>query len=75
MADDAEHLKGSLRLLVGFLVGCLVVAVAVSFAADWAAWRLPVILADGADLLVLTRQDHRLFDGWPAWLLNTPFNT
>jgi uncharacterized membrane protein YoaK (UPF0700 family) len=41
---DAERLKESLRLLVGFLVGCVVAAVAVSFLADW-AWSLPVALA------------------------------
>jgi len=43
-AADAEGLKRSLRLLVGFLVGCLVAAAAVSFLADW-AWCLPVALA------------------------------
>src|SRR5262249_6946944 len=41
---DAARLKRSLRLLVGFLVGCLVAAVAVSVLADW-AWALPVALA------------------------------
>src|SRR6516165_292001 len=41
---DAERLKESLRLLVGFLVGCVVAAAAVSFLADW-AWSLPVALA------------------------------
>jgi len=41
---DAEQLKSSLRLLVGFLVGCLAAAAAVSFMADW-AWSLPVALA------------------------------
>jgi uncharacterized membrane protein YoaK (UPF0700 family) len=41
---EAERLKESLRLLVGFLVGCVVAAVAVSFLADW-AWSLPVALA------------------------------
>ena len=44
MAADAERLKSSLRLLAGFLVGCLVAAAAVSFLADW-AWSLPVALA------------------------------
>ncbi len=43
-AADAERFKKSLRLLVGFLLGCLVAAVAVSFMADW-AWSLPVVLA------------------------------
>jgi len=41
---DAERLKSSLRLLVGFLVGCLLAAAAISFLADW-AWSLPVVLA------------------------------
>ena len=41
---DAQRLKESLRLLVGFLAGCVVAAVAVSFLADW-AWSLPVALA------------------------------
>src|SRR5262249_53647148 len=41
---ELTRLKGSLRLLVGFLVGCLVAAAAVSVMADW-AWALPVALA------------------------------
>jgi uncharacterized membrane protein YoaK (UPF0700 family) len=41
--DNADHLRQSLRLLVGFLVGCLVAAVAVSFLNDW-AWFLPAAL-------------------------------
>jgi uncharacterized membrane protein YoaK (UPF0700 family) len=44
VAADAEQLKGSLRLLVGFLAGCVVAAAAVFFLADW-AWSLPVALA------------------------------
>jgi len=43
-AADTERLKSSLSLLVGFLLGCLVAAVAVSILADW-AWSLPVALA------------------------------
>jgi uncharacterized membrane protein YoaK (UPF0700 family) len=43
-AADTERLKRSLRLLVGFLIGCLVAAAAVSYAAEW-AWSLPVALA------------------------------
>jgi len=42
--DNADHLRQSLRLLVGFLVGCLVAAVAVCFLNDW-AWFLPAALA------------------------------
>src|SRR5262249_45775390 len=41
---EVTRLKSSLRLLVGFLVGCLVAAAAVSVMADW-AWALPVALA------------------------------
>lgn len=47
VAEETEQLKGSLRLLVGFLVGCLLAAAAVSFLADW-AWSLPVTLAAAA---------------------------
>jgi uncharacterized membrane protein YoaK (UPF0700 family) len=43
-AADTERLKESLRLLVGFLLGCLVAAAAVSYLADW-TWSLPVALA------------------------------
>ena len=35
---------GSLNLLAGFLIGCLIAAAAVSVVADW-AWSLPVALA------------------------------
>jgi uncharacterized membrane protein YoaK (UPF0700 family) len=41
---DAARLKRSLRLLLGFLVGCIVAAAAISLLADW-AWALPVALA------------------------------
>jgi len=41
---DAERLTGSLNLLAGFLIGCLVAAAAVSVLADW-AWSVPVALA------------------------------
>ena len=41
---SADHLKQSLLLLVGFLAGCLVAALAVSFLNDW-AWFLPAALA------------------------------
>jgi uncharacterized membrane protein YoaK (UPF0700 family) len=43
-ASDAERLRRSLHLLLGFVVGCLVAGAAVSFMADW-AWSLPVALA------------------------------
>jgi uncharacterized membrane protein YoaK (UPF0700 family) len=41
---NADHLRQALRLLVGFLAGCLVAAVAVGFLNDW-AWFLPAALA------------------------------
>jgi len=37
-------LKRSLYLLVGFLVGCLVGAAAISMLGDW-AWSIPTVLA------------------------------
>lgn len=44
LAGDAVRLRRSGHLLVGFLVGCMVAAAAVSVSADW-AWLLPVALA------------------------------
>jgi uncharacterized membrane protein YoaK (UPF0700 family) len=41
---DRERLKSSLRLLVGFLAGCLIAAVGVSFMGDW-TWSMPTLLA------------------------------
>jgi uncharacterized membrane protein YoaK (UPF0700 family) len=41
---DAERLNRSLHLLLGFLLGCVVAAAAVSLSADW-AWLLPAALA------------------------------
>ncbi|HEY1506377.1 MAG TPA: YoaK family protein [Stellaceae bacterium] len=49
-AADMERLRGSLRLLFGFLIGCLVAAGAVSFGGEW-AWSLPVALAAVAIVL------------------------
>lgn len=44
MPVDGGRLKRSVYLLVGFLVGCVVVAAAISVLGDW-AWSLPVTLA------------------------------
>ena len=44
MPVDAGRLKRSVYLLVGFLVGCVVAAAAISVLGDW-AWSLPVALA------------------------------
>ena len=41
---DASRLKRSVYLLVGFLVGCVVAAAAISVLGDW-AWSLPAALA------------------------------
>jgi uncharacterized membrane protein YoaK (UPF0700 family) len=44
MTIDVGRLKRSLHLLVGFLVGCVVAAAAISSLGDW-AWSLPLALA------------------------------
>ena len=44
MEGATERLKRSLHLLIGFLVGCVVAAAAVSLLGDW-AWSLSVALA------------------------------
>jgi uncharacterized membrane protein YoaK (UPF0700 family) len=41
---DAGRLKRSVFLLVGFLVGCVAAAAAISVLGDW-AWSLPLALA------------------------------
>ena len=50
MADDTERFRSSLPLLIGFLVGCVVAAAAVSLLGDW-AWSFPVALAGVAVVL------------------------
>jgi hypothetical protein len=47
MTLDAGRLKKSLSLLLGFLLGCVLAAAAVSLLGDW-AWSLPVALAGAA---------------------------
>jgi uncharacterized membrane protein YoaK (UPF0700 family) len=47
IAGDSERLRSSLRLLIGFLGGCVVASVAVSLLGDW-AWAFPVAMAGGA---------------------------
>jgi uncharacterized membrane protein YoaK (UPF0700 family) len=44
LEGDAERLRRSLSLLIGFFVGCVVAAAAVSLLGDW-AWSFPVALA------------------------------
>jgi uncharacterized membrane protein YoaK (UPF0700 family) len=47
MKVDAGRLRRSLRLLLGFFVGCVVAAAAISLIGDW-AWSFPVALAAAA---------------------------
>jgi uncharacterized membrane protein YoaK (UPF0700 family) len=44
MTVDRGRLKRSLRLLIGFLVGCFVAAAAISMLGDW-SWSIPAVLA------------------------------
>jgi uncharacterized membrane protein YoaK (UPF0700 family) len=44
---DSSRLRRSLYLLLGFLLGCIVAAPAVSMFGDW-AWSLPVALSGAA---------------------------
>jgi uncharacterized membrane protein YoaK (UPF0700 family) len=44
MAVDRGRLKRSLYLLIGFLLGCVVAAAAISTLGDW-AWSIPTALA------------------------------
>jgi uncharacterized membrane protein YoaK (UPF0700 family) len=41
---DRERLRSSLNLLIGFLVGCIVAAAAISVLGDW-SWSIPTVLA------------------------------
>jgi uncharacterized membrane protein YoaK (UPF0700 family) len=47
MTVDKGRLKRSVRLLLGFLLGCIVAAAAISVLGDW-AWSLPAVLAAAA---------------------------
>ena len=47
MESDSRRLRGALPLLIGFFVGCVAGAAAVSLLGDW-AWSLPVVLAAAA---------------------------
>jgi uncharacterized membrane protein YoaK (UPF0700 family) len=44
MPVDRGRLKSSLRLLVGFLAGCVVAAASIPILGDW-AWSIPTVLA------------------------------
>jgi uncharacterized membrane protein YoaK (UPF0700 family) len=47
LPDDARRLKRASQLLLGFLVGCIIAAVAVSQLGDW-TWSLPVMVSGAA---------------------------
>jgi uncharacterized membrane protein YoaK (UPF0700 family) len=49
-AETAERLRTTLHLLIGFLVGCVVAAVAVPLLGEW-AWSLPAVLAGLAAIM------------------------
>jgi len=51
MSVDDGRLKRSLHLLFGFLLGCVVAAMAISTMGEW-AWSLPLVLAAAAVILV-----------------------
>ena len=44
LAGDSERLRGSLHLLVGFFVGCVLAAAALAWMGEW-AWVFPAALA------------------------------
>jgi uncharacterized membrane protein YoaK (UPF0700 family) len=44
MTGDAERLRSSLPLLIGFFGGCVMAAAGVTYLRDW-AWSFPVVLA------------------------------
>jgi uncharacterized membrane protein YoaK (UPF0700 family) len=58
IADAADQLRKVVQVVLGFFVGCLVGAGAVSWLGDW-AWCLPVILAGVA--LGLAPRKHSAF--------------
>ena len=53
LPDDNDRLKQSLRLLIGFFLGCVVAAAAIPLLGDW-AWSLPVLLAAVAVVYLAT---------------------
>ena len=44
LIKDPERERASLRLLIGFLAGCVVAAAAVDYLGDW-SWSFPAVLA------------------------------
>jgi hypothetical protein len=50
MTADRDKLKRSVQLLLGFLIGCVSAAMAVSLLPDW-AWLIPAGLAAVAVVL------------------------
>ena len=56
LPDYAHRLKSALQLLLGFLIGCILAAAALSMLGDW-AWSLPVA-ASGVALAWTHRPDR-----------------
>ena len=60
MESDITRLQGALRLPIGFFLGCVAAAAAVTFLGDW-TWSLPAALAGVAvSLARRVRPDLRL---------------
>jgi len=49
MIKDPTQARGTVHILIGFLVGCALAAPAVKYFADW-AWSLPTVAAAAAVL-------------------------
>src|SRR5262250_1758839 len=61
---DSSRIKGTLHLLVGFFVGCVAAAAAVTYLGDW-AWSLPAALAAVAVALSAGNEVKILRDNMP----------
>lgn len=57
--DASERLKKTLKLLLGFFIGCIAGAAGVSWLADW-AWLFPAVLAGVA--ITLGRNKFPILD-------------
>ena len=56
MMKDPAQARGTLHLLIGFFVGCVSAAVAVTFCGDW-AWSAPTVMAVLAVVLGVEKPD------------------
>jgi uncharacterized membrane protein YoaK (UPF0700 family) len=66
MTVDRSRLKRSIHLLVGFLLGCVIAAAAISVSGDW-AWILPAALSGGAIVLTFSANRKSAFQGDEAF--------